>query len=146
MGQCQEALGECIVTCFDANLDNDDEQLCQSNCNDNYDVCYSHCPCGEDCPNGCENCESDYCPTAPTQCSDDFVNPDFVECKASKQTQFLACLAQCTPNDFVCFSECSRLYDISMSGRARFLIYRLSFSFFHFKNRLQRLSLYAKLP
>ena len=50
---CGEIYVACIVAC--------ESSSCQSNCLRDYAHCEDNCPCGRNCPPGCENCDSPYC-------------------------------------------------------------------------------------
>ena len=67
---CIENFSICMETCEDSRLAlislNDKEpktylRSCQSQCNREYVSCFEYCPCNEQCPAGCIDCENSIC-------------------------------------------------------------------------------------
>ena len=97
---CQEAELECRNACSD-----DDDRSCEYHCLKSLSACIEACPCFDECLNGCDGCESDYC-----QCVDPESNADYIFCQRAAEAQYNRCVYTCDIGDAVCFSECNRDY------------------------------------
>ena len=88
--------------------ENEPEQLdqCYVNCNKDLWSCMSNCPCMENCPDGCQNCDNEICP-----CSDD---GDYQICSEYFEQLFWTC-AQACDHDELCFSQCNREYSENLT-------------------------------
>ena len=63
------------------------------------------CPCMPDCPQGCDECTSDFC-----SCLYSDNDPDFIECEKILEGKYHNCLFGCAVDDFTCVTDCSREY------------------------------------
>ena len=68
------------------------------------------CPCFQNCPAGCHECDSKYC-----NCIDGENNPDFKICREKVEAEFSQCLVACS-SDAVCMSRCVREFDENMEN------------------------------
>ncbi|CAG5114321.1 Oidioi.mRNA.OKI2018_I69.chr2.g8380.t1.cds [Oikopleura dioica] len=53
-GNCRMEFTRCRLLC--------ETEYCLSICEREYDTCLNACPCGENCPEGCKNCDHPLCP------------------------------------------------------------------------------------
>ena len=63
-------------------------------------------PCHAHCPQGCQNCASEFC-----VCSVPGDNEDFVVCNTEVSTDFVGCLSVCAPANTTCSIDCNRHYN-----------------------------------
>jgi len=66
--------------------------------------CLSGCPCGLDCPNGCEGCSHPLCTLSP--CEDLDNNADYQRCKKQYTKELNECIDACR-NSLLCIDECT---------------------------------------
>ena len=74
-------------------------------CYQDHDICMRSCPCMPDCPEGCDECNSDFC-----ICIAADNDPDFIECEQIFEGKYHNCLFGCAVDDFSCVTDCSREY------------------------------------
>ncbi|CAG5080465.1 Oidioi.mRNA.OKI2018_I69.PAR.g9602.t1.cds [Oikopleura dioica] len=53
-GNCRIVYTQCRLSCED--------EFCLTTCERSYEICLDSCPCGENCPQGCKDCENPICP------------------------------------------------------------------------------------
>ncbi|CAG5114057.1 Oidioi.mRNA.OKI2018_I69.chr2.g8137.t1.cds [Oikopleura dioica] len=93
---CRGAYIACRQNCNDLTCDNE--------CAIEYVECLSDCPCGVNCPNGCEDCEHPTCQPSPCEIPEE--NKDFLRCKNSNEKMLNGCLSNCYSYD--CSEICTQ--------------------------------------
>lgn len=96
---CIETDGQCKNDCDFAN------GYCEFECGEELIECINACPCYQNCPSGCSECESDFCP-----CTDPESNVDYVECSTLAYNQFVTCIGACGPESPACYDKCNNEY------------------------------------
>ncbi|CBY17767.1 unnamed protein product [Oikopleura dioica] len=83
------------------------EIYCENACVSEYSNCLSDCPCGLNCPEGCEGCAHPLC--TPSPCEDLDNNADYQRCKKQLTKELNECLDDCK-NSLLCIDECTDEY------------------------------------
>ncbi|CAG5104141.1 Oidioi.mRNA.OKI2018_I69.chr1.g1112.t1.cds [Oikopleura dioica] len=90
------------------------EIVCENECVIIYGECLSDCPCGVNCPIGCENCPHPLC--VPSPCDDLENNLDFQRCKNINQNELNWCIDDCKNSQYDCYEICTDKFLASMKN------------------------------
>ena len=76
---------------------------CNFNCDYSAAACTNSCPCFENCPAGCDGCETSFC-----SCYDYESNSDYIACLQKFEVEYNKCLINCPSGDVICLASCAR--------------------------------------
>ena len=79
-------------------------------CYSSLTTCVNQCPCQEDCPNGCKDCENSIC-----ECKDHSNSPSFTACENQVKENYQLCTSECIENDYDCLSLCNKYFNDLLS-------------------------------
>ena len=99
---CEQKRSSCRTDCDDFDLN------CSFECDYNSIACANSCPCFENCPLGCQDCQTSFC-----VCHDYENHEDYVECLAYYEDVFTLCTGICSETgfDMECVMQCYRDYE-----------------------------------
>ena len=103
--QCSD---DCMFHYSECHFHCNRDQKCELECYSNLDECMKLCPCYDECPQGCDGCDSEYC-----VCGDFESEPNFIQCKHDAEDNYHRCAFDCPIDELTCYSDCSREYHIS---------------------------------
>ncbi|CAG5099692.1 Oidioi.mRNA.OKI2018_I69.XSR.g16638.t1.cds [Oikopleura dioica] len=95
--QCDTECSEVFVDC----RNNCSDHLCENQCLIEFTECVSDCPCGQNCPNGCQDCDNPLC----TTCDNLETDFEFQQCKVIALEEFDHCAMNCL-NNWGCIDNC----------------------------------------
>merc|ERR1711953_30529 len=93
--KCAANFADCMADCA--------EQSCQYECVAEFGRCGPECPCGDNCPGGCEGCPSPFC-----QCVDILHNGEHNYCMHRATSRQNYCIGQCETD--TCVFDCSQAF------------------------------------
>ena len=103
--QCSD---DCMFHYSECHFHCNRDQKCELECYGDLDDCMRLCPCYDECPQGCDGCDSEYC-----VCGDFESEPNFIQCKHDAEDNYHRCAFDCPIDELSCFSDCSREYHIA---------------------------------
>ena len=75
-------------------------------CYSSLTACINQCPCQENCPKGCEDCENSIC-----ECQDLSNSPSYKVCEKQVKENFENCTLDCRETDYNCLSLCNKYFN-----------------------------------
>ena len=113
--KCAADFAECYGNCADQN--------CQYECVAEFGRCGPACPCGENCPGGCEGCPSPFC-----QCTDILNNGEHNYCMHRATAKQDYCVTHCETD--TCVLDCSQVMvnDLALWKRSNRILTEVRFS------------------
>ena len=82
---------------------------CIFECDYKASACRNSCPCYENCPNGCYNCDTIFC-----NCMTGILPPSYDICEEFYSEVYTKCLTSCQPSDLFCLATCGREYETNL--------------------------------
>ena len=106
---------ECAQYCADIEVDClfqcKSDTNCIFECDYQASACRNSCPCYENCPNGCYNCDTVFC-----ECMTGILPPSYQICEEFYDDVYSQCLISCPPSDLICLATCGRDFEANLQN------------------------------